>query len=77
MTMEPRCVVEVATRKEMINYHNQLVDASNHNGKILRAVCGLFTAYAFLDWLHDKVVNERISELEKEIGRLKDEKEEE
>lgn len=77
MKMEPNCYVEVASRKEMINYHNELASTceslantidvkSKATGVALLCLWGLW----WMTW-------KRTNRLEKEIERLKEEREEE
>ena len=70
MKMEPNCFVEVATRKEMINYYNELANTVNIKGKAAGIALSCFLV---LWWMSDR----RISRLEREIEKLKEEHEEE
>lgn len=77
MKIEPNCFVEVASRKEMINYYDELSDgysalanAVNIKGKAAGAA--LFCLLG-LWWASER----RINRLEREIEKLKEEHEEE
>lgn len=70
MKIVPNCFVEVASRKEMINMHNELANTINVKGK---ATGVALSCFLLLWWMSDR----RINRLEKEIEKLKEEHEEE